>query len=130
MCYAHVISLMRPSKKTTLSQLYMIDKIISRSSGPFTRCGSGNGFLLCGCGNGKVMYKHECFTLPLPHRMGSKPIYLRQCCRSRNSVNTHIESNTTHLLRQKKKKNVDVAAPCERTFHLNKFISPRGRTPG
>ena len=26
-------------------------------------------------------------------------------------------------------KNVDVVAPCERTFHLNKFISPRGRTP-
>ena len=59
--------------------------------------------------------------------MGSKPIYLPHCCRSRNSVNTHIESNTTYLLRQKK--NVDVAAPCERTFHLNKFISPSGRTP-
>ena len=35
------------------------------------------------------------------HKMGSEPIYLRHCCCSCSSVNTHIESNTTHLLRQK-----------------------------
>ena len=28
-------------------------------------------------------------SLPLPHRIGSESIYLRHCCRSRNSVNTH-----------------------------------------
>ena len=49
------------------------------------------------------MHKQECFTLPLPllHRMDSEPIYLWHHCHSCNSVNIHIESNTTYLLRQK-----------------------------
>ena len=35
-------------------------------------------------------------------QIGSKSIYLRQHCCSHNSVNTHIKSSMTHLLRPKK----------------------------
>ena len=39
--------------------------------------------------------------LPQPHKMGSEPIYSWHCCHICSSVNTHIESNATHLLREK-----------------------------
>ena len=46
--------------------------------------------------------------------VGSEPIYLWYCCRRCSSVNTHIESNATHLLRQKI---AAAAAPCERALN-------------
>ena len=59
-------------------------------------------YLLCGYGNGKVIHKHECFTLPLAlpllQRMGSEPIYLQHHCRSRSSENESISYNGIQLL--------------------------------
>ena len=53
---------------------------------------AATAFFCAAGGNGKVMHKHECFTLPLPlpHRMGSKTIYLRHNCCSHISVNESI----------------------------------------
>ena len=55
-------------------------------------------FLLFSCSNGKLMHKYECFTLPLPltHRMGSEPIYLRHHCHNCSSVN-ESHDNTSQV---------------------------------
>ena len=55
--------------------------------------------------------------LPLPHRMGSEPIYLQHHCRSHSSVNKSISYNGIQLLRQHfLAVAATVAAPCEWTF--------------
>ena len=53
-------------------------------------------------------------------QIGSEPIYLQHHYHSHSSVNTHIGSNTTHLLWQN-----NAAAPCER-ISRNVFLPQIG----
>ena len=74
---------------------------------PFTQCGSDNGFFAAV--RWKCSYCATVAALLLQHataaaaQIGYNPIYLWHHCHSRSSVNTHIESNTTHLLWQKQR---------------------------
>ena len=52
-------------------------------------------------------------------QIGSEPIYLWHLCRSGSTVNTHIESSTTHLLWQK---NAASVARYERTLSYEVVI--------
>ena len=60
------------------------------------------------------------------HKMGSKPIYLRHRCHTCSSVNTNIESNVTHLLRQKIAAST---APYERTYLSIFYLSSINHEP-
>ena len=93
--------------------------------GSFTQCGNG-------CGNGNINnWIPFCAAtndilcnvpLPLPHRMGSEPIYLWHHCRSRSSVNESISYNGIQLLRQYFLAiAATAAAPCERTLTSKKY---------
>ena len=89
-------------------------------------------FLLCGCGNGKVMHKHECFTmlLPLPHRMGSKPIYLWHVAAAA-TVWTLTLNPIQPICCGKKNAAAAAAAaaPCERTLRDKMGVKTSGKLP-